>query len=579
VARNQRGLARSNSVCRVRLRTVVLAVLVTLLWAAPGGAQAPLTPTEEPLAGSGFQAGDGDQDETSTLSDWQPPAVGPVVHTADANDDDSAFKAGETAKEDRPGDWALATEPGGVVPGKANIRDAWGTVDQRNGRTFLFLAFSRDDRERRRRETQRGTTFLAFELNRRALLWDNDNNDATARVPCRTDGDVLISFEPRGDDEVVDVLVHRWVTETWDQRTSCARTGHLSDPATALVPNVDVQGALNGDAIKNWLGGAFDPIEAGLFGEAGIDLATVLAEAFDDPCLTYTSVWMHSHSSVAEQANMQDYVAPRRLMVRTCAASGTKFFDSDADGARDPGEPGVPWFVIFADYNNDGVRDADEPFTLTGPDGRYVLDHIRPPSGSYLLRETALVARRRGLPVSENWICSFPNASTTGGTASAPDGRFGCGWGPINSAQEPHARGRDFGNWFPEPPTPPTPEPLTPATPDDNLAPPGPPPPAAGTAGVAGVSRSRGCLRRGSVVTVRGSRIASIRVSVGGERVRGLSVRPEQRLARIRLTRNFAPGRYRVTARVAFQRGSGTPRAVLHRTVRICAPARPRFTG
>jgi hypothetical protein len=568
----------------VALPAVVLAVIVAVLWAAPGGAQAPLTPTQDPLDGSGFQAGDGDQDLTVTLSDWQ--TLGGVVHSVDANDNDSAFKAGDTAKEDRPGDWALATEKDGVTPGKANILDAWGAVDQRNGRTFVYLAFARQDRELQRvrdRERQLGTTFLAFELNRRARLWDNDNNDETPRVPCRTDGDVLISLEPHGNDEAA-VLVYRWETATWDPLTSCATTGHLSDPAPALVPNVDVQGAFNNGEIDNWLGGALGtPIDARLFGEAGIDLAKVLAEAFNDPCLTYTSVWMHSRSSNSEQSNMQDYVAPQRLVVRSCAASGTKFFDSNADGIRDPDEPGVPWFVIFADYNDDGVRGAGEPFTLTGPNGRYVLDDIQPPNGSsYMLRETALVAQRRGLPVSENWICSFPNASTDGGTGSAPDGSFGCGWGPIDAAQEPHARERDFGNWFPEPPTPepPTPEPPTPATPDDNVAPPGPPPPAAGRAGAAGVSRVGGCLRRGSVVIVRGARIASIRVSVGGERVRGLSVRPEQRQARIRLLRNFPPGRYRVTARVAFQRGSGTPRAVLHRTVSICARVgSPRFTG
>jgi hypothetical protein len=41
------------------------------------------------------------------------------------------------------------------------------------------------------------------------------------------------------------------------------------------------------------------------------------------------------------------------------------------------------------------------------------------------------------------------------------------------------------------------------------------------------------------------------------------------------------PGRYRVTARVTFQSGSGTAPLTLSGTVRICAAAAtpPRFTG
>jgi hypothetical protein len=113
----------------------------------------------------------------------------------------------------------------------------------------------------------------------------------------------------------------------------------------------------------------------------------VLRDAFKDGCLAYTSVWMHSRSSTSESSKLQDYVAPRPLEARTCAAAGTKFFDRDADGARDPGEPGLERFVIFADYDGDGERDAGEPFTVTDDDGHYVLDDIRPPGGSYTLRE------------------------------------------------------------------------------------------------------------------------------------------------------------------------------------------------
>ena len=146
---------------------------------------------------------------------------------------------------------------------------------------------------------------------------------------------------------------------------------------------------------------------------------------------------------------MQDYVAPRPLDVRTCSASGTKWFDRDADGVRDPSDPGIPRFVIFADYDDDGRLDPREPRTVSDLRGRWVLYDIRPPDGDYRLRETLLRRPTPTAPVATDWICSYPNDATPGGTGSAPTGRFPCAWGPLNVNLLPNAVGRDFGNWFP----------------------------------------------------------------------------------------------------------------------------------
>ena len=165
-----------------------------------------------------------------------------------------------------------------------------------------------------------------------------------------------------------------------------------------------MQGAVNSAAIPNSLPGSFGgTIPGGRFGEAAINLGRVLDEAFGDSCLAFTSIWMHSRSSTSERSNMQDYVGPAPLETRTCAAAGTKFLDLDADGVRDPGEPGVPRFQIFADYDGDGVHDPIEPFTLTDEQGDYVLDDIRPPGGSYTLREALLPSA-----TPQDWQCSFP---------------------------------------------------------------------------------------------------------------------------------------------------------------------------
>jgi hypothetical protein len=158
-----------------------------------------------------------------------------------------------------------------------------GTLQQPANRTFLNLAFAR--------ETAEGTTFLTFELNRDARLWDNGR----ARIPCRTTGDLLVGYEPQGN--TVDVVVQLWVTTRADLDSGCAAEGRLED-ADTLAPNVDIQGALNATAIQNFLPGAYGgSIAAERFGEAGLDLAAALADGFGDRCFAYTSVWMHSRSS------------------------------------------------------------------------------------------------------------------------------------------------------------------------------------------------------------------------------------------------------------------------------------------
>lgn len=739
------------------MRLATASMVLALLMAAPAYGVS-LPPTSAPLPGNTFQAADGNQLAASGLTDWTPEeAAGRVTHAPDPNAHDSAFTDG--SKENAPGHWDLTTEAGGVEPAKANIRDAWGSVQKRDSRTFLNLAFAR--------ETSQGTAFLTFELNRDARLWDNGR----ARIPCRTTGDLLVSYEPRGN--TVSLVVHRWVTTRADADSGCATEGRL-DAADDLTPNVDLQGALNAAAIANSLPGAYGgSIPAERFGETGLDLAAIIADGFDDACFAYTSVWMHSRSSDSDAASMQDYVEPERLEARRCAAAGTKFFDRNANGTRDPGEPGLARFVIFADYDGDGVRANDEPFAVTDDDGHYVIDDIRPPDGSYTLRETFLPGRR----VTRRWRCSYP-------AAIAP-GRLGCGHGPIDVATEPYARGRDFGNWFPArlrvvkrlypagdpgrfdllvngnvlvpaagdgasrtialapgthvvaeravPPTDPAayrstveckvrtrrtvrrpgttssvallagdtavctfrnarpnapvialdktgpataeagarlryrlyvenvgtvpmragsvdvtddgcdepPElddkqgdaspgtldpgdvwiytcsratraagdacvtrvvtntaevsgaangttvtdgssistvltcPDQPGAPGGEVAPPGPDVPSAGVAGsVAGLSLPS-CLRRGSRVTLGVSRVASVHVFVGGEPVRGLSVRPLQNRVVIRVRKDFAPGRYRVTARIRYQRGAGTAPVRITRTVRVCGPRSP----
>jgi hypothetical protein len=415
-----------------------LLVLAAGLLFAPPALGASLNPTPEPLPDSSFQGADGDQDDDAPLVDWQGlQAAADVRHTADANDEDTAFTGG--SREDEPGLWDLTVELGGVRPGKANIRDVWSAVDQRRAETFVFLAFARASALSLR---QGPATFLTFELNHDARLWNNGH----ATIPCRRTGDILISYEPQGND--VDVVLQRWVSTADDLATGCSTRGHL-DGVTGLTPNVDVQAAINAVAITSRLPGHYQgTVPAERFGEAALNLSKILEDALDDECFSFSSMWMHSRSSTAEDSNMQDYVAPREIVARSCSASGTKFHDLDADGNHDRGEPGLARWLIWADYDDDGVRDDVEPFGITDAQGHYVINDIKPPDGTYTLRETLATdlglrrARRAGV------ACSYPNDGTPGGTGSAPGGYFRCGW-PIQSATTTYARFRDFGNYAP----------------------------------------------------------------------------------------------------------------------------------
>jgi hypothetical protein len=117
------------------------------------------------------------------------------------------------------------------------------------------------------------------------------------------------------------------------------------------------------------------------------------------------------------------------------------------------------------------------------------------------------------------------------------------------------------------------------------VQPPGPTPPIAGDAGRAALKLLAARVRGGCFPTrlprlhLRSARVASVGIYVNGHFRRTVTLQTLQRQASRRV--RLAPGRYRVSAHVTFERGSGTPPVILARTVRVCA-ARSlpvRFTG
>lgn len=80
--------------------------------------------------------------------------------------------------------------------------------------------------------------------------------------------------------------------------------------------------------------------------------------------------------------------------IEPASIHGTKWVDTNGDGVRDPGEPGLAGVTIYMDLNDNGVLDDGEPTTLTMEDdpatdfdesGLYWLGGLRP--GTYIVRE------------------------------------------------------------------------------------------------------------------------------------------------------------------------------------------------
>jgi uncharacterized repeat protein (TIGR01451 family) len=420
----------------------VVAVVGLLALAAPASAQLPFGP--DPLTGSSFQGGDGDQDAvprppaSPDLRDWESlQESGRLQHLPDPDPADESEFAGGTSQT-APGGWSFVREDaGGVNPSQTDIKDGWSAVSQPGGNTFLYLGFTRG--------AQTGTSQINVELNHDPEPWRNPEG---AEVPCRRDDDLLIGFLPQGNDPAVSVVLYRWGTTTSaTEGRPCALTGTWTRFAT--LPPGSAQGTMNRQPITNRLQDGFygvgQSMDQRVFGETALNLTRLLGEVLEDPCVSFGLISMHSNSSDSATSALKDWVKPRPLTVRTCSAAGTKFWDRNADGDRDPEEdPPLANWLIWADYNPfNGVRDPNEPFAITDENGEYVINNIRPGGdGTYMLRETLLQSARLQRLISNRWRCSAP-------TTTGPGGRFRCAHGPIDVDETPYAQERDFLNWLP----------------------------------------------------------------------------------------------------------------------------------
>ena len=64
---------------------------------------------------------------------------------------------------------------------------------------------------------------------------------------------------------------------------------------------------------------------------------------------------------------------------------GTKFQDTNGNGVRNSGEPGLPGIKIYLDANNNGLFDTGERFAFTDASGNYSFANVGP--GTFMVRE------------------------------------------------------------------------------------------------------------------------------------------------------------------------------------------------
>jgi hypothetical protein len=450
--------ARTRSLLLAAALLAALGALSLLAQAALAGV--PLNGGPAPLTGSTFQGadgnqktplpGDGDYTAMPARTDWQTYAASPrLAKLPDGSGlADTWFFHG---KEQEPDKWTFQQDT--VSPGKADVLGAWSVADPVSSNVFLYLSFFR--------AAAGGTTFYNFELNQLTSTWTNSQGTV---IPCRKNGDIIVSFELQGGAGDVGVQVWKWES-TSPGPAACPEgkigtwtpSGMLSTDAGG---NTIAQGAMNTGPIANYLDfnldgdndastnpspASFD--SADTFGEAALNLSKVLAGLNSgDSCFNFGQLQLHTRSSQPFTADLKDFIAPQPIVARSCAIEGTKYHDVNANGTQDTGEQGLSGFRIYADTDHDGAFDAGEPNTFTAdgtqagkPLGSWVLGNL--PAGDYEIRED--LTNASGNPrATEGWSCSDPSTADPAPASPATGCQF-----DVTLANGGVVGGLKFGNY------------------------------------------------------------------------------------------------------------------------------------
>jgi hypothetical protein len=230
-----------------------------------------------------------------------------------------------------------------------------------------------------------------------------------------------------------------------------------------------------------------------------------------------------------------------------CSIGGTQYLDRDADGSRDPDEPGLAGWTIYVDLDGSGQHESGEPSAVSGADGSYAIP---------IPFELAAVPLAVSEELQPGWSCSAPAPVCSYAEQPFLDD---------DPEQEPQLQrnGRDFGA------TPLTQQDGAPATSA-----------AKGSSGLARLSAVAACPSRFVRMSVRGRGVANVSYFLDGQKLMTV-IKPDSRGRfgyRIRSAR-ITPGVHRIRAQVTFTAASATASRTLDMAVQKCRPAKPRFAG
>jgi hypothetical protein len=103
-------------------------------------------------------------------------------------------------------------------------------------------------------------------------------------------------------------------------------------------------------------------------------------------------------------------VTGRNFGDRTGVVQGVVFNDTNGDGIRQTGEPGLSSWTIFADLNHTGILDANDPRAVTDAQGNYTLS-LTP--GTYILQEVPQTGQVQTAPAGSFYTITIDDPGTT----------------------------------------------------------------------------------------------------------------------------------------------------------------------
>ena len=238
---------------------------------------------------------------------------------------------------------------------------------------------------------------------------DTQGGSGSAFVGDHVDGDILVVSEFTNGGVNANISAYVWLP---DDPAAVNNLVHLGDSGRCdqidslnlddrLCAITNTSSSVN-PPWKTWDKdtGSLDSIDTQQFYEGAINVT-----AFGlNPCIS--TLLTNTRSAVSTTATLYDFA---RVPFSVCASkSGTKFHDLNANGVKDPGDPGLSdWTInLYQDTGTKGSYDGEAVYktATTDSNGAYAFSNLF--SGDYIVCEV----------LKANWFQSAPTSAPSGET-------------------------------------------------------------------------------------------------------------------------------------------------------------------